>query len=90
MSSISRPMVRITRRTVKPLKRPVTGAMSNCRFNDKMALNLHWTVNMFSFYTRLLAVALLLAQLSACGLKGDLYIPERQYPQTPQQDKSSS
>ncbi|WP_369751510.1 lipoprotein [Methylophilus sp. 1] len=45
---------------------------------------------MLSFWTRLLAVALLLAQLSACGLKGDLYIPERQYPQTPQQDKSSS
>lgn len=88
MSSISRPMVRIARQTVKP--RPVTGAMSDCRFNGKMALNLHWTVNMFSFYTRLLAVALLLAQLSACGLKGDLYIPERQYPQTPQQDKSSS
>ncbi|WP_353743879.1 lipoprotein [Methylophilus sp.] len=64
--------------------------MSDCRFNGKMALNLHWTVNMFSFYTRLLAVALLSAQLSACGLKGDLYIPERQYPQTPQQDKSSS
>lgn len=45
---------------------------------------------MLSSWTRLLAVALLLAQLSACGLKGDLYIPERQYPQTPQQDKSSS
>lgn len=90
MSSISRPMVRIARRTVKPLNRQITGAMSDCRFNGKMALNLHWTVNMFSFYTRLLAVALLLAQLSACGLKGNLYIPERQYPQTPQQDKSSS
>ncbi|TXI47253.1 lipoprotein [Methylophilus sp.] len=45
---------------------------------------------MLSCWTRLLAVALLLAQLSACGLKGDLYIPERQYPQPPQQDKSAS
>ncbi|QDC43139.1 LPS translocon maturation chaperone LptM [Methylophilus medardicus] len=45
---------------------------------------------MLSFWMRLLAAALLVAQLSACGLKGELYIPERQYPQTPQQDKSSS
>lgn len=45
---------------------------------------------MLSSWTRLLAIALLLAQVSACGLKGDLYIPERQYPQTPQQEKSSS
>jgi predicted small lipoprotein YifL len=40
---------------------------------------------MLSFWTRLLALGLLLAQLSACGLKGDLYIPERQYPQPQQQ-----
>ena len=45
---------------------------------------------MFSCWTRLLAIALLLSQLSACGLKGNLYIPERQYPQTPQQDKTAS
>ncbi|WP_369758900.1 lipoprotein [Methylophilus sp. 5] len=45
---------------------------------------------MLSFWMRLLAIALLLAQLSACGLKGDLYIPERQYPQTPQQEKPAS
>jgi len=45
---------------------------------------------MLSCWMRLLAVALLLAQLSACGLKGDLYIPERQYPQTPQQEKPAS
>jgi predicted small lipoprotein YifL len=45
---------------------------------------------MLSSWTRLLAIALLLAQVSACGLKGNLYIPERQYPQTPQQEKSSS
>lgn len=36
---------------------------------------------MLSFWMRLLALGLLLAQLAACGLKGDLYIPERQYPQ---------
>ncbi len=34
-----------------------------------------------SFWMRLLALGLLLVQLGACGLKGDLYIPERQYPQ---------
>jgi predicted small lipoprotein YifL len=37
---------------------------------------------MLSLWTRILAISLLLAQLSACGLKGDLYIPERQYPQS--------
>ncbi|MBF4989006.1 lipoprotein [Methylophilus sp. 14] len=42
-----------------------------------------------SCWMRLLAAALLLAQLSACGLKGDLYIPERQYPQ-PQPSNSTS
>ncbi len=44
---------------------------------------------MLSSWTRRLALGLLLAQLAACGLKGDLYIPERQYPQ-PQQDKPAS
>jgi predicted small lipoprotein YifL len=43
---------------------------------------------MLSFWTRLLALSLLLAQLSACGLKGDLYIPERQYPQPQPQPKT--
>lgn len=34
---------------------------------------------------RLLAIGLLFTQLVACGLKGPLYIPERQYPQPQQQ-----
>lgn len=32
-------------------------------------------------WIRILLLSLFLAHLTACGLKGDLYIPERQYPQ---------
>ncbi len=34
---------------------------------------------------RLLALCLIVACVTACGLKGPLYIPERQYPQPQQQ-----
>ncbi|WP_370530712.1 LPS translocon maturation chaperone LptM [Methylophilus aquaticus] len=37
------------------------------------------------FWKHLIIFALISTSLSACGLKGDLYIPERQYPQPKQQ-----
>lgn len=60
------------------------GLMLKCRSTD-----IGWWI-MLSLWTRFLALGLLLAQLTACGLKGDLYIPERQYPQQPQQKTSAS
>lgn len=36
---------------------------------------------MYTFWKHLLIASLILCGLSACGLKGDLYIPEKQYPQ---------
>ncbi|WP_228518864.1 MULTISPECIES: lipoprotein [unclassified Methylophilus] len=46
---------------------------------------------MFASSTKLIALALLLCTLGACGLKGNLYLPERQYPQPqPPSDKSPS
>lgn len=36
---------------------------------------------MHTFWKHLFIASLMLACLGACGLKGDLYIPEKQYPQ---------
>lgn len=40
---------------------------------------------MHAFWIRVLIACVLLGNLSACGLKGNLYIPEKQYPQPSQQ-----
>lgn len=40
---------------------------------------------MHAFWKHLIIIALIATSVSACGLKGNLYIPEHQYPQPQQQ-----
>lgn len=44
---------------------------------------------MQSLWIRFLIASILFACLNACGLKGNLYIPEKQYPQPSKQKDPS-